>query len=139
MAFAGDQAFALVVRFRHRNDEDPVDVFDAHGPPVDMIGQAELTEERTCVPLSVMAHRMPSVARCRGVFSGNEEDTAMDLQADILPSDPRKVELNHQGRLNFRYRTPRVPSLRSELSLPGPGLVDEFTEEATHFLSHIDA
>jgi hypothetical protein len=29
----------LVVRFRHRNDEDPVDVFDAHGPPVDRIGK----------------------------------------------------------------------------------------------------
>jgi hypothetical protein len=63
----------------------------------------------------------------------------MDLQADILPSDPGTLALNHQGLIDFRYRTPRVPSLRSRSSLPGPGLVDEFTEEAAHFLSHIDA
>jgi hypothetical protein len=36
-------AFALVIRFRHRNAEDPVDVFDAHGPPVNRVGQEELT------------------------------------------------------------------------------------------------
>jgi hypothetical protein len=86
-----------------------------------------------------MAQRMPSVARCSVVFSGNEEDIAADLKADIVTSDPWQLDLNYKGRIDFRYSTPRVPPLSSRLSLPGPGFVYEFTEEAAHFLSHIHA
>ena len=86
-----------------------------------------------------MAQRMPFMARCSVVFPGNEEDISTDLKADILTSEPWKLDLNYKGSINFCYSTPRVPSLRSRPSLPGPGLVYECTEEAAHFLSHIDA
>jgi hypothetical protein len=47
LALVGDQAYALVAYFRHCNNQDPVDVFDTHGLSVNMIGQGELTYERT--------------------------------------------------------------------------------------------
>jgi hypothetical protein len=86
-----------------------------------------------------MAQRMPFMARCSVVFPGNEEDIRTDLKADIFTSDPWKLDLNYKGSIDFCYSTPRVPSLRSRPSLPGPGLVYECTEEAAHFLSHIEA
>jgi hypothetical protein len=135
----GDQACALVAYIRHGNDQDPVDIYDAHSPPVDMVRQGEMTHERTCIPLTVMAHRIPSVTRCSVVFSSNAEDIGTNLKTDILILEPWQLDLNYKGRIAFRYSTPRVPFLDSRPFLPGPGLVDELPEEAAHFLSHIES
>ena len=69
-------------------------------------------------------------------LTSDMQNISYDLDADILTSYPRELDLNDDFLRGLTHIDTRLPIAGLRGSLPSPGLMDEFLKQPTDLLLH---